>query len=188
MEKCEFFWWQEGWFITIIPIIAGVLGWIFKTFWESRKPHQRDQEVFQKIKNILDNEFDDNFMGNMKSFVVGSAISQGLIYKLHELNDVTLHKPEYFFLAKKVQTSFQELKNSIKRYSGAFIEVYELKGNAFVTYKPQRHCPPDKVDEMEKLYRSRINELSDAQENFEKSYDNFVIIAQKELYREKITK
>lgn len=104
------------------------------------------------------------------------------------MKDVILNKPEYFFLSKKVQTSFQKLKNSTKKYSDALIEAYEPKENAFVMYKPQRGCPLDEVDEMEKLYRNRVNELSDAQEDFEKSYDNFVIIAQKELYKEKITK
>lgn len=56
MERCEVFWWQEGWFIALIPIISAAAGWVFKTIWESRKPYQRDQEVFQQIKNIFDNE------------------------------------------------------------------------------------------------------------------------------------
>lgn len=185
MEKCVISWWQEGWFITLIPIVSAILGWIFKTFWEYLKPYRREQLLFEEIKNIFDNQ-DDNFIENMKFFVVGNSISKKTLDKLHDLKDRVLQKPEYFFSSKKVQKAFQQLKDATNRYSEAFLEPYILNGNVFTLFKPHEHCFMEKKEEMEELYRKRNEELSQAQQDFEVSYDNFIKIAQIELYKEKV--
>ena len=185
MEDCVLSWWQQGWFVSLIPIIAGILGWLFKALCEYLKPYKRDQQLIEEIKSILDNRDGDNFIENMKFFVVGNPIPKNLLYKLHDLRGVIFQRPEYFFLSKKVQQSFQQLKNNTNRYSQTFIDTYELNGNVFTLYKPYKDCPNDKRKEMELLYKKRNDELAVAQEEFLDAYDNFVVTAQKELYKDK---
>ena len=188
MQECIVEWWQSPLFITILPIIGSILGWIFKMYWERRKPYKLDQETFEKINQLFASD-DNFFIDNMRVLVIGNPISKADMGTLHKIVDINFNQP-LFFINKKVQKKFERLKKNTKLLSSAFIEAYEFNGNSFIMDKPYNKMSLYKTDleyaKAKQIFNDRLDMLYAAQDRFINSYDDFVTSAKQRLYTSRL--
>lgn len=191
MTECSLSWWQTEQGVTLLIFILsalfGVIGWFFKTWWEGRKPYKRDQETFEKIKKIFDDlEF---AMIEIKDISPGCFVNKDCLNKIKITFLFELTKAEYFFENKKINKCFNELHPAFNSLHNIILNLMfsDEEGHLVLDKNYQKvNLSTVNREIMLNKYNQDIIIIENSAKSFIKIFNEFIINATKELYKERV--